>query len=219
MKSFGELVSDIHNIIENEENSIKGYRFEKWVVKNTSLYIAIYEGGKEVVRREEGDWLLREWRSDKSVDYSEDASNVAMPISSLAPDLMLEATKDLYGKGGWRKGDVIFVECKWCSSGKFSLKERQRKNYEFALKRHFTKRKTKPLEHLFYVFGYDWDKDKNEPNDVVCILATTLYQNLSTRSDKNFSIEELKEWGVPLIDRGESLIDKGNIPYARYENK
>lgn len=142
-----------------------------------------------------------------------------MPISSLAPDLMFEATKDLYGKGGWRKGDVIFVERKWCSSGKFSLKERQRKNYEFALKRHFTKRKTKPLEHLFYVFGYDWDKDKNEPKDVVCILATKLYQNLPKKRVNNFSIKELKLWGVSLIDGGVSLIDNGNIPYARYENK
>lgn len=212
MRSFGELVSDIHNIVVNEEGSIKGYRFEKWVVKNTSLYIAIYEGGKEIVRLEEGDWLLREWRSDKSVDYSEDVSNVAMPISSLAPDLMLEATKDLYGKGGWRKGDVIFVECKWLSSGNFSLKERQITNYEFALKRHFTKKKKKPLEHLFYVFGYGWNETKNEPRHAVCIPATKLYQNLLTRSVKTFSIQELNSWGV-------SLIDNDKITYARYENQ
>lgn len=211
MRSFGELVSDIHDMLSNEGSSINGYRFEKWVVKNTSLQIASYKGEEQKVLLE-GDWILREWRSDKSVVYSsvvysEDRPKVAIPISSLAPDLMLEATKDLYGKDGWRKGDVIFVECKWRSSGKFSLEDRQKRNYEFAVKRHFTKMKKKPLEHLFYVFGYGWNETKNEPMDAVCIPATRLYEKLPLSYINNFSIDDLKYWGVS--------INNGNILYDR----
>lgn len=210
MRSFGELVSDIHDIVLNEGSSIKGYRFEKWVVKNTSIQIALYDGEKCDVKFD-GDWILREWRSDKSVPYSNDGKKIAMPISSLAPDLMLEATDDLYGEGGWKKGDEIFIECKWRSSGSFELEEKQINNYEYALKRHFSKKKKKPLEYLFYVFGYGWNESKNEPMNAVCIPATKLYENLPSGCVNIFSIDELKSWGV-------SLIDNGNIPYVRYEN-
>lgn len=215
MRSFGELVSDIHNIVVNEEGSIKGYRFEKWVVKNTSLYIAIYEGGKEIMRLEEGDWILREWRSDKSVPYSDNGKTIAMPISSLAPDLILEATDDLYGEGGWKKGDEIFIECKWRSSGNFQLEERQIKNYEYALKWHFSEKINNPLEHLFYVFGFDWKEGGDEPISAFCVPATKLYYELLSGRRKTkyeFGIKQLELWGVPLID-------KDNITYIRYKEK
>lgn len=214
MRGLGKSVSDIRNISVEELNSMKGYRFEKWVIKNTSIQIASYYG-KECRVKMGGDWIVREWRSDKSVPYSKNGTKIAMPISSLAPDLMLEATKDLYGKGGWRKGDVIFVECKWRSSGYFSLEERKIKNYEFALKRHFTKRKKKPLEHLFYVFGFGWDKDRGNPISAFCVPATKLYYELFSGRRKTkyeFGIKQLELWGVPLID-------EDNITYIRYKEK
>lgn len=214
MRSIGELVSDIRDILTEGQNSMRGYRFEKWVVKNTSIQIALYYGEKCTVKLG-GDWILREWRSDKSVPYSDNDKTIAMPISSLAPDLMLEATDDLYGEGGWKKGDEIFIECKWRSSGSFQLEERQIKNYEYALKRHFSEKSNNPLEHLFYVFGFDWKEGGDEPISAFCIPATKLYYELFSGRRKTkyeFGIKQLELWGVPLID-------KDSITYIRYKEK
>ncbi|WP_052405301.1 hypothetical protein [Porphyromonas sp. COT-290 OH860] len=133
----------------------KGDRFEQWVVSHSNI---------KKIGQEFGYWILLDWRSDKYITEG------YCPISSKAPDLLLECAYDKKFSR-YKPGTIITVECKWRGSKSFYIKEEDVMKYEYYLQNNYLR---EPIAALFYVFGFGWINGR--PKEVYVIPSQALYQ-------------------------------------------